>query len=204
MRRCLASSLALMLAAGLCAGGISARPAFAHGAARLTAATYHGKTITFSYPGAWKVIPTKEAMSLGGSFLSAAAGFSLRDVAGVQITGAHRGAVAVVLHANFGKKVAGEIHGQHKAFMVGFLKGVQGSKGLRTLSSRTGTLSGQPAQTVDVLVTNTKPQSRQQYTVAISGDEKSIYLTLYLTAPASLWSSYSAAFAGIERSVHIR
>jgi hypothetical protein len=183
--------------------GIAGSPALAHTNAHVSAGTYSGKAISFSYPAGWKVLPASEAKSLGGSFVSAAKGFTVNDVAGVSKKAGQGGAIVVVLKASFSKKVAGQVHGHHKAFMTGFVNGLAGTKGMKILGKKSTTLGGQPAQTVDVLQTGKSP-NRQEYSVAISGDEKSIYLALYLTTPDKLWKTYGSIFPGIAKSIRFR
>lgn len=177
--------------------------AWAGTASHIAGQTFTDKAVTFSYPNNWSVLSDSVAKSIGAPFANVGHGLTLTDVGGVKGGKKGAGAVAIAIKVAFNKKFQGQLKGHHALFLNGVIKGIANNKGIRVVKRGQGTLSGQPAKTVEVVETGKNP-SHQKFYVAIAGNAKSMYMTLYLTVPANKWGKFSSDFNSIEQSVQYR
>lgn len=186
-----------ILPISLCALALlAAAPTFA----QVPANTYRAKSITFTYPSGWTVLPNSRAASLGQTLSSAAAGeINLSAIAGVSETVKHQAGVAVVAKMAFTKKFQRQLKGHRELFIRRFEHGVS-ANAIQVLRKGKVHFGGQRADSIEILSASGAGQTRDAFYVLIAKDNRSVDVAILVAQPARAWGKFSAGFGSITRS----
>lgn len=187
----------------LVAMGLMTTSALAASHAARAATTYNNKGVKFSYPSNWKRLSASQSNIFGQELVSAAGGVvKLAGVGGVEQPGKKQASIAIVTKMNFTSAFQKKLKGNRQKFISKFKEGVAKSKSTKKVYSvGTGHFAGQAkAFEMQVELRSNGTLSRDQFWVAISSNNKSVYMAIFVVVPQNAWSKYANTLASIAAS----